>query len=49
MVGPYFTRASFLHGRCFYYGLCEPVEVVEEDLRETADYLRKTEELASAG
>ena len=49
LVGPYFTRASFLHGRCFYDGLCEPVEVVEEDIRETADYIRKAEELAGVG
>ena len=49
LVGRYFTRASFLHGRCFYDGLCEPVEVVEDDIRGTADYLREAEGLASAG
>ena len=49
LVGRYFTRASFLHGRCFYDGLCEPVGVVEDDIRGTADYVREAEELARAG
>ena len=49
LVGRYFTRASFLHGRCFYDGLCEPVEVVEDDIRGTADYVREAEQLARAG
>ena len=46
LVGPYFTRAGFLHGQCFYDGMCDPVEAVEDDIRGTADYIRVAQELA---
>lgn len=46
LVGPYFTRAGFLHGQCFYDGMCEPVEAVEDDIRETTNYIQHAQELA---
>lgn len=41
---PYHARADFLHGNCFYDGLCEPE--VERYIRETADYIRDAEQVA---
>jgi len=34
------SRAHFLHGTCFYDGMCEPAEEVEADIRETDAYIR---------
>jgi hypothetical protein len=48
LVGPYFTRASFLHGSCFYDGMCEPEEAVELDIQQTDVYIREAQELASS-
>ena len=42
----YFARQSFLHGDCFYNGLCEPVEAVHRMVRETDDYIREARRLA---
>ena len=36
VVGRYHTRADYLHGLCFYCGLCEPKEEVERRVRETS-------------
>ena len=47
LVGRYHTRADYLHGQCFYEGMCEPVEDVERRIRETVDYIRDAEGLAS--
>ena len=49
LVGRYYTRIGFLHGECFYNGMCEPAEEVERRIRETADYIRDAQELASSG
>ena len=46
LIGRYHTRANRLHGDCFYWGLCDPVEDVERRIRETIDYIRDAEELA---
>ncbi len=46
LVGRYHTRADYLHGQCFYDGMCEPPEEVERRIRETADYIRDAQELA---
>ena len=46
LIGRYHTRADYLHGQCFYDGLCEPSEDVERRIRETADYIRDAQELA---
>ena len=46
LVGRYHTRADYLHGQCFYDGMCEPVEDVERRIRETAAYISDAEDLA---
>ena len=47
LVGRYHTRADYLHGQCFYDGMCEPPEEVERRIRETDAYIRDAQELAS--
>ena len=44
LVGRYFTRISYLHGTCFYNGMCGPD--TERRIRETADYIEDAEILA---
>ena len=44
LVGRYFTRISYLHGTCFYSGICGPD--VERRVRETSDYIDDAEKLA---
>ena len=46
LVGRYFTRISYLHGTCFYNGMCGPD--AERRIRETADYIRDAQRLASS-
>ena len=41
------SRAHFLHGTCFYDGMCEQQEDVEEEIRETAAYIQRAQQLAS--
>ena len=43
----YFMNMGYLHGNCFYDGNCEPEELIEQRIRETADYIRDAEALAS--
>lgn len=47
LVGRYYTRIGHLHGECFYNGMCEPLADTERRIRETSDYLRDAERLAS--
>lgn len=47
LVGRYHTRADFLHGECFYLGLCDPRADVERRIRETAQYIQDAEEIAN--
>jgi len=47
LVGRYHTRADYLHGQCFYEGMCEPPEEVERRIRETDDYISDAQQLAS--
>ncbi len=49
IVGRYYTRQGWLHGQCFYMGLCEPVDETERRIRETIDYIADAEALASLG
>jgi hypothetical protein len=42
----YAVRQSFLHGACFYDGMCEPEEDLIADIRETADYISDAQDLA---
>ena len=44
LVGRYFTRISYLHGTCFYNGMCGPD--IERRIRETSDYIMDAEILA---
>ena len=44
LVGQYFTRISYLHGTCFYDGLCGPDTA--RRVRETTDYIQDAERLA---
>ncbi len=46
LVGRYFTRISYLHGTCFYNGMCGPD--TERRIRETIDYIRDAENLAKS-
>ena len=43
LVGRYFTRISYLHGTCFYSGICGAD--VERRIRETAAYIDDAENL----
>ena len=47
LIGRYHTRADYLHGQCFYDGMCEPAEEVDRRIRETADYIRDAQGLAA--
>ena len=42
----YTVRRDVLHGDCFYTGLCEPIDAIEEIIRETADFIRDAEGFA---
>ena len=41
----YQYAANVLHGECFYDGNCEPEDLLEMDIRGTADYIRDAEAL----
>ena len=47
LVGRYFTRQSFLHGDCFYTGLCDPIDATERLIRETIGFVYDAERLAA--
>ena len=42
----YATRRDTLHGDCFYTGLCEPVDAIEELIQQTADFIQDAQTLA---
>lgn len=44
----YLDRQATLHGDCFYYGLCDPIEDVIRLIRETEDFIKEAERLADA-
>ena len=43
----YGLRQSFLHDACFYDGILEPAEDIIRDVRETVEYIRDAESMAS--
>ena len=43
----YGARQYFLHGRCFYDGILEPAEAIIADVRETIEYIRNAETMAT--
>ena len=45
LVGRYFTRISYLHGSCFYNGMCGPH--TERRILETAQFVSDAEELSN--
>ena len=45
LVGRYFTRISYLHGTCFYSGICGPD--VERRIRETDAYITDAASLSA--
>ncbi|HID93459.1 MAG TPA: hypothetical protein EYP60_05115 [bacterium (Candidatus Stahlbacteria)] len=46
--GRYFTKESFLHGHCFYMGMCEPIEQVKRWIKEATQYIDDTEKLVES-
>ena len=44
----YFARQATLHGACFYYGLCDPIDEVIQLIRETDAFIADAERLADA-
>ncbi len=47
LVDRYASSRDFLHGDCFYLGLCDPVDDTERRIRDTDQYIRDAENLAS--
>ena len=47
LLGRYFTRISYLHGSCFYDGMCGPD--TERRIRQDLDYMEDPEGLAAEG
>ena len=47
LVARYYTRMGSLHGKCFYIGLCHPMDRTERRIRETAAYIVEAEYLAT--
>ena len=45
LVGRYFTGISYLHGNCFYSGICGPD--VERRIRETTAYIDDAENMSA--
>lgn len=46
LVDRYAAMRDFLHGDCFYFGLCEPIEDTERLIRQTLGYINDAERLA---
>ncbi len=41
----YYRRQAILHGQCFYYGLCDPIDETIQLIRETEDFIKEAERL----
>ena len=48
LAGHYGAAARYLHGDCFYSGLCEPLDDTERRIREAANFIAAAEDLAQA-
>ena len=48
LAGHYGAAARYLHGDCFYSGLCEPLDDTERRIREVANFIATAENLAQA-
>lgn len=47
LVERYHTRSDYLHGQCFYMGICIPTEAVKRRIRETREYVEDVKKLVS--
>ena len=45
----YGAKQTFLHGACFYDGICEPIDDITEEIHQTAVYIENAETLALNG
>ena len=41
----YHTRSDYLHGQCFYEGICRPIEEVKRRILETREYIEDIKKL----
>jgi len=39
------SRETYLHGQCFYEGICKPEEAIKRRVLETRDYLEDVKRL----
>ena len=46
LISRYAAARDFLHGDCFYLGLCEPIDDTERLIRGAMDYIRDCEMLS---
>ena len=46
LISKYAEARDFLHGDCFYLGLCEPLDDTERRIREAVDYIQDAELLS---
>ncbi|MCY4624859.1 MAG: hypothetical protein OXC99_07650 [Chloroflexi bacterium] len=44
----YRERLGTLHGDCFYYGICQPIDYIIQLIRESDDFIKEAEQLADA-
>ncbi len=42
----YYRYQADLHGQCFYYGFCDPIEEIIDSIRETDQFIARAERLA---
>ena len=42
----YTVRRDILHGDCFFTGLCDAIDAIEEIIRETSGFIQDAETLA---
>ena len=47
LVDRYAAMRDFLHGDCFYFGLCEPIEDTARLIRQTSEYINYAAQLAN--
>ena len=48
LAGQYGAAARYLHGDCFYSGLCDPLDDTERRIREAANFIAAAEDLAQS-
>ena len=44
----YAAQQTFLHGACFYDGICEPIDDIVDEIHQTAAYIEQAEALAQS-